>query len=201
MSRPVKKVSMQTIETLRKECQANKVFDAVCHVFALRKRTRSRVSVLGLQQAMEAEGFGYTREDYRRVLAFLASQGIGTLQKSRQGTIRSLEGIDITLQSLGKAAVTKEGELKPKAPKARKYSDIKADAEKIHTQDFLLDPKQKSIPKPLPIRKPSPYPSFLTVLIEGKPVVFTGPQDLTPETLADFLVDFRKVSTKTEVSQ
>lgn len=184
------KSTMNMVEALRKEASSNKVFDAVCHVFALRKRTRARVTIHGLQLYMTAEGFKFTNEEYKNVITFLARIGVGKLMTNRAGKVTGLSDITLTLQSLGKAAVTKEATaFKNRAQTQTKFQDLSAEIGKIHQTNFI-EGKSK-----LPIRQSQAYPAFLTVLIEGKPINFAGPNNLTADNLADFLNQFKRVAT------
>lgn len=93
------------IDNLKKEAQTNEAFNAVCHMFALRKRARNDVTVEALTRRMEKEGFKYTKEQYVDILKTMSKLGIGKLDSTASGKVRALKDVKMTLQSIGKAAV------------------------------------------------------------------------------------------------
>lgn len=93
------------IETLKHDADKDAAFNAVCHVFALRKRARHMVSLRALTKKMEAEGFKYSTEQYASILKRLATLGVGRLETDAKGKVRALRDIKLTLQSIGKAAL------------------------------------------------------------------------------------------------
>lgn len=93
----------QVIEVLKNEIQINPVANAVLHVWALRRRARNSVTVSALTQRMTKEKFDFPKEEYAKFLKGLANLGLGTLETDKKGRVKALKGIDITLQSLGKA--------------------------------------------------------------------------------------------------
>lgn len=107
-------MEQKTLETktnvtkaLKDRAANSEVFRAMCEVFALRERTRQQVTVHSLTVKMQKAGHKFTRADYAKELAFLASYGIGSLIKSKTGVIRGLVKIDVTLQSVGQVALSK----------------------------------------------------------------------------------------------
>ena len=66
------KTNEQMIEALKVEVVKNPTFNAMCHVFALRRRTRSTIMVASLIQKMDKEGFNFDKASYIKTLQFLA---------------------------------------------------------------------------------------------------------------------------------
>lgn len=166
------KYTQETIDALKREAATNKAFNAVCHVFALRKRTRAMVTIHGLTLAMTSEGFHYSKKEYQRILSFLSRLNIGKLEVDKQGNSKALTNITVTLQSIGKAAVGNVTELKTKAKTPNKFFEL----------------ADKTIREPVNVTKkvvlpstPNEYPAFLTVMIEGQPVVFRIPANFTQD--------------------
>lgn len=103
------KVDRKSIAKMIKDRAENsKVFNAICHVFALRERTRQQVTIHSLSVTMQKEGFDFSRSDYMKELDFLASLNLGRIEKSRTGVIRALKDITVTLQSIGAVGVGKK---------------------------------------------------------------------------------------------
>lgn len=193
------------VESLHKYALKNKVFDAVCHVWALRQRSRRQVTVAGLMYAMKRDGFTqYSKAQYKEVLAFLASVGVGRLNSS--GT--ALLDVKISLQSLGQATLTvgqRTSNLKQHRNPALKFkklhllqnaeaasttaADIAAAAsEALHVKTFIEPVVAAETPRP-----GRTYPAFLTVLIEGKPIKFKASDNITADNLMQFLTQFKEV--------
>lgn len=101
----------QVIDKLRTRASTDAVFHAVAEVFAMRERTRQQVTLQSLMATMLKEGYKFNKEQYTSVLAFMATLGLGTLERDNKGRIRALKGISITLQSIGLAAVSKKDNL------------------------------------------------------------------------------------------
>jgi len=102
----------QIVEALRAECARNPILSAVCHVFAIRERARQQVTIGSLVLRMAQEGYKYTKGDYQNVLRFFANLGIGTLEfNPNNKEVRALKNIRLTLQSIGRAAVTTDNVL------------------------------------------------------------------------------------------
>lgn len=100
------------IETLKAAANKDKATANVLHMFALRGRARQRVTVDGLKQRMKKEGFDHDNQEYRSILKLLESVGIGRLQMDARGRVKALTDINLTLQSIGKAALGQEKALK-----------------------------------------------------------------------------------------
>lgn len=138
---------------LRAEAIRNPVFGAVATLFAMRQRARQQVTIAALSASMKKNGFLFERQDYEKVLSFLASLGLGTLYRSSKGRIRALKDVRVSLQSIGKAAHTGDVKLAPFKPQNR----------------FTKVPQVANKPKD------TVYKAKLSVLIEGTPVDFELP--------------------------
>lgn len=103
----------KVIEVLKQECERNKIFNAVMHVCALRKRARSSITVTGLAIRMRKEGFNYVPSDYSATLKILASVGLGTAKANSRGKVVALTNINVSLQSIGRAALGKSNSFIP----------------------------------------------------------------------------------------
>lgn len=197
-------VDDKVIISLRDEAKKNQVFNALCHMFVLRKRTRGRLTVTRLKQAMDAEGFTFTRKDYESTLRFLGSLGLGQLSLSPRGKVKALNNLKFRLQSIGNHALgsAKVAKLE-KRQEVNKYSEIVASQNDMHNKDFIENvtnvvakPSKKAT-----IRAEEPYPTFLTMLVGGKPINIPGPSNITPENLGEFIVQFKALTAKAKTSK
>lgn len=111
------------VACLRAEATKSPVFSALAHVFALRERTRSQITLSSLAASMKKEGFQYSRQDLEKALKFMASIGIGAIETDGRGRTRVLKGIKVTLQSVGLAAISKKDSLE-KFTLANKFSKL-----------------------------------------------------------------------------
>lgn len=168
------------VEALRAEAQGNKVFSAVCHIFALRERARRQVTIAALRNKMSIEGFEFTTAQLQSVLKFMASLGIGKLDQDSKGRIRALKEIKHTLQSIGNAAIAK-GE------KLDRYDAI---------DPLIKLPGATAAPQPhiqaVQVPKTAPasgYKTTLTIDMNGKMVNFELPHISGPEELGLLLAD------------
>lgn len=93
---------------LRDEADKNPVFKDLCHVLALRERSRNKLTVKSLVFSMQKEGFSHSSKDFENVLLFLASVGVGVIDKDIHGNVRSLSKIKYVLQNLGMIALNKQ---------------------------------------------------------------------------------------------
>lgn len=169
-----------TVELLKKEAMSDKMMRDIFHVMSLRERARNIITVGGLDQRMKKEGFNYERADYVKFLKFMASVGFGKLETDSKGKVLSLKDIRITLQSIGEAAMGQNTKLIPWKQR-NKYQPL---------------PEQ---PKPQAPQKASAdnvtgFPVSLTVVVNGKPVNFRIPKELTEWEIADLVVRFRDSS-------
>lgn len=155
----------EVVQRLKNEAENNKVFKAVCHLFVNRERTRQQITMPTLRLAMAREGHYYDKEAYIAILKFMASLGLGTLDKDFSGDIRALKDIRFTLQSIGDAALSKGEMLQTFVP----------------APDFKDLPKEQTV---VPLKSPrveeaSRYATSITVTLDGQPVSLPLPRGLT----------------------
>lgn len=93
--------------TLEQKAKSDAAFNAVCHVFALRERTRKQVMLNSLKVKMKKEGFDFSHEQYLEVIKFLASLGYGKLKHNRANRIVGLTEVRTKLQRIGEMALGK----------------------------------------------------------------------------------------------
>lgn len=165
------------IAELREEVKRNAVFKDIMHMLTLRKRTRGRLTVTRLKQAMEEEGFNYSRKQYESVLGFMGKLGLGTLSTSKRGKITALNGIKLRLQSIAEASLNVHSNLKTRQEQAR-YENLKPENARI------LHLENKS-----PIRE-STNPVFLTMSLNGKLVNIPGPNNISDSSIGEFIANF-----------
>lgn len=94
----------EIVSKLRERTKTNKAFDVIMHVFGLRERARSILTIDGLAQRMKANNFNFDYKDYVATFQFLAELGLGQLVTNSKGKVIALKGIKVSLQSMGKAA-------------------------------------------------------------------------------------------------
>lgn len=190
-------VDEKVIVSLRAEAKQNPVFNALCHMFVLRKRTRGRLTVTRLKQAMDAEGFTFTRKDYESALRFMGGLGLGQLSLSPRGKVKALNSLKIRLQSIGNAALGQAKVAKlEKRQEVNKYGEIVSMQNDMHNKEFIETPVVAKPSKKATIRAEEPYPTFLTMLVGGKPINIPGPANITPENLGEFIVQFKALTAK-----
>lgn len=195
------KQSGSMVQQLRDEAKRNQAFKDVCHMLAIRKRTRGRLTVTRLKQAMEEEGFNYSRSQYENILSFLGKLGLGVLSTSKRGKAKSLSNIKIKVQSIGAAALGQSPTLNLKR-EINRYEDIVSLSENVHDKQFVETatkapemPRIERKAKPNDVRKVSrAYPVFLTMLLDGKLVNIPGPSNITNENVGDFIAEFAVLS-------
>ncbi len=102
---------------LKGEAEINPAFAAVCLAWSMRERTRRQVMLSTLVVAMAAEGYNFAKEEYAKVLEFMASVGLGRLERDSKGRIRGLKDITVTLQSIGLASVSNKALIRFNPPK------------------------------------------------------------------------------------
>lgn len=107
---------LEVITKLREEAKKNPVANAFFLNCAMRRRSRSTVTLHSLLQKMKNEGFNFTSKQYEEVIKLLASLEIGKLDTDYKGRVRGLKDIGITLQSLGKAACANSTKLEVYKP-------------------------------------------------------------------------------------
>lgn len=115
-----------TVTLLRQEVAKSPALRDVCHVFALRERSRSQVTIQSLAATMKKEGFDYDRAAYVGVLRSLAKCKIGILKLSRNNRVQALVGINSTLQSIGMAGIDKRNTINPADLRPR-YTKVNAE--------------------------------------------------------------------------
>lgn len=183
--------NVQIVEALRREAQVNPAFNAVCHMFALRERARQQVTIGSLTLRMTQEGYNFKKTDYQKILKFLSTLGIGTIDIGPGNEVRALKNIHITLQSIGQAAVADKNVLEKFSP-AFDYQRIIAtvppttpDTTPKAVEAAPLKAKASNPP-------PAQYPVALTVNIDGKPFTFDLPKGLTTKELGELLAELHK---------
>lgn len=102
-----KKYSQSLSSRLKEEAGKSAAFNAMCHIFAMRERSRSVITIHNLIVSMSKEGFNFTKKEYTDVLTFLGSVGLGKLDYDSKGRLRALKNITATLQSIGLTALSK----------------------------------------------------------------------------------------------
>lgn len=98
-------VRKDIVTQLKEEASKSASFSAMCHVLALRERSRKQITLKNIVAVMHKEGFRYEKEDYSKNLHFLATLGVGSVDNDIKGNFRSLKDIRFSLQKLGQAAV------------------------------------------------------------------------------------------------
>lgn len=156
---------------LRDEADKNPVFKDLCHVLALRERSRNKLTVKSMVFSMQKEGFAYTAKDFQNVLLFLASVGIGVIEKDIHGNVRSLSKIKYVLQNLGMIALNKQ-------PLMRSI-------------DKTVKAPPLGLPKPVNAEKKMDKTKVEVRIFDR--VLF---MDMTPEQAARFLVELLEKSLK-----
>lgn len=189
------------ITELTMRAASDPVFRAVCQWFASRQRTRFEISARHLKARLEGENVANPRKTAESILRFLADLGLGTLELYPNGRLKGLGNIEYRLQSIGTVALRQSTELTAQVQK-QKYQDINVVSaqESVHKVDFVGDEKKKSTvaTKELPIRE-AKYPSFLTLIIEGKMVHIPG--DLvTPDNIGEVISEFKHMYRRTKES-
>lgn len=164
---------LAVIQALRSRCESSKTFNSMCHVFALRERTRRQITLGSLQASMMKEGFKFTKQQYAEELKFMANLGIGKLVLNKKGSVVALSNVLVTLQSIGLAAMTGVKELaafKP-AAKFKSLDEIFKTSAQVKPLPKLLEKKSP------PVAKPDDFQAYLTLVMDGKIIQY----DLLPE--------------------
>lgn len=180
MQTEISKTAPKSVITkLRDEASKNPIFKAVCQGFAIRDRTRAQVTIASLTQKMMKEGFNYSRKDYVSVLKVLADLGFGRLEMSARGKVKSLKDIKITLQSIGRAAVS-DSTVLTRANFSNKFKELPE--EKAHA---------KTIAGKIGMTKPKAYKAQLIVhFAKDEITTFTLPNGITEQQLGSFLARY-----------
>lgn len=165
--------SSTVVEQLKAEAKRDQVFSNVCHVFAARERARQQVTLEALWYNMQKHGFKHTKEQYEAVLKFLASRGIGHIERDSKNRIIALKGVKYTLQSIGRAALGERPSLDKNTVRAS-YKDIQP-------------MPQAFVDKSPTTRRADPYKIVVTLVINDKPVVLEVPSKIAPDELNKFI--------------
>jgi hypothetical protein len=170
---------------LLKESKENQAADAFFHVCAMRKRDRTTLTIKSITQRMKKEGFKFEVVQYEKILKLLAVLELGTLQVNKKGVPLALINIKAPLQSIGMAATGQPKKLEAFLP--TKKSSLVATAEMVKTSAAT-----KALwGSGATARGPHGYPVSITVVVNGKPVNFRVPKELTKDDIADLVVRFR----------
>lgn len=169
----------EMIEKLRNEANTNPAAKAIFILWGMRERARHNVTIHSLSQTMNREGFTFPKTTYEAFLRFLSTLGLGTLQTNSKGRVVALTGIKTALQSIGKVA-SGQGNI------------FKATKRKNRFQHVTTEVVDRRAPQALPQRATVESKIVLTVLINGKPINFQVPPDLTGEEVATLLNRFKE---------
>lgn len=167
------------IQALQAQATKSPAFNAMCHVFAMRERTRQQVTIANLVMTMTKEGFKFTKQDYLEELKFLASIGIGNLAWNARNKITMLKNIKVTLQSIGMSGLAKASKLETIQIPPR---FIKLPAEASTTLNF---PVVKETAPPLKLK--ANYKATLNVQHDGKQLVFELEKEIPVKDLLAFV--------------
>lgn len=169
-----------TIEALRKEAKNNVVFNAICHLFAMRERGRQQVTVPHLRLTLSHNGFHFTRAQVESSLQLLARLGIGRLSLDR-GNILALSDIKVTLQSIGAVALGSQDSLEKLASKIPqlKLADQLAKREAVKPIPATQDKQPSEVPK-----------TTLTFNVGGRPITLAVPTEISPTQLHSIIEAF-----------
>lgn len=105
-------IQKEVTDKLKEEVKNNQVANAVFHLLATRKRTRSSLTLLALTQRMQGEGFKYSKKQYGEVLNTMAKLGVGTAITNYKGHCTGLKGIQVNLSELGRSVFDDSGVVK-----------------------------------------------------------------------------------------
>lgn len=197
-----KEASNDITAKIKNRAETSKVFNILCHVFALRQRTRRQITIHSLFVTMTKEGFNFTKDDYRKELEFLAEIGIGTLERSKTGVVKALKNIKITLQSIGMTGVGKRPVLQaarlrnlytqlPETTTVAKQQ-VKPELPAI-TPNVVEAKKPKSAPAPQ-----ENYEATIAFKVNDKKMVVHLEPNVSPSELFAILFEINSKSTKSE---
>ncbi len=172
----------EVIETLRKKAGVDPVANAVFHMWAVRQRTAPSISIMSLVYRMKKEGFKFHKQQYAELLEFLASVGLGRLERSSKGRVKALKDIRFTLQSIGSAAVSRTGTFSHRKNRNR-YQELPQRVEQaIETVVKASTAAVEEAPK-AEVTKGLVKGLSLTFQVNGKPLRVHLPKDFTTEDL------------------
>lgn len=150
----------EVVKALQSEAAHNERFGAIMSMLSERQRGRGNLTIAGLRQKTAEMGGGFSIRDYEHVIQFLASLGLGIIQKNARGRITALTDIEHTLQSIGEAAI-KGNVTFTKFKKKMKFKKLDEKA-LVPNQKPILAPKGAVVQQQM----------FLVVMVDGKPTVF-----------------------------
>lgn len=165
----------QMVEALRNKAKEDKVANAIFHMFALRDRSRSDVTIVGLSQAMKHEGFNFKRDEYQKFLRFLSSIGIGQLMQDSKNKVKGIKDIHLTLESIGRAAIGKE------------IANLDAFVPRKKFNELIIIPKENKTEVKVGV----------SMSVNGRSYNIDLPEDLTNTEIASVLETIRGKSNKT----
>jgi hypothetical protein len=160
-------------KALKKETALNQAADAFFHVCALRQRNRNKLTIKSIYQKMLLKGFNYDRSHYEKILKVMADLDLGKLEVNKKGKTIGLTDIKIPLKKLG--ALVIEQKL------------LVSEATIVKTSEAT----KQQWGAGATARGPKGYPVSITVVVNGKPVNFRVPPELTTTDIADLVVRFR----------
>lgn len=172
---------MKIKTVLREVASRSKLAASVFYLFALRERSRSRLTVRNLMLKMKAEGFIFDKTDYLQFFNLLAECNIGHLERSSRGHLKALTDINFTLQSIGKVAVGKAEHLETFETRAIKQR-IKTDEQPIPFRPGLT--VKHPLTKEVLVK--------LMVTVDKKPWILDLPKDYTEEDIAKIICMLNK---------
>lgn len=159
----------EIVTQLRAEVNKSPAFNAICQVFALRERSRQRVTLNSLMATMAREGFDFTRDQYIEALKSLATLGIGVADYDSKGKFRSLKDIKTTLQSIGFSALSKKENL-DKQILPNIFTNLPGEgAPKKRSKTVLRKAQENVIAKPIEEQE---SPMLLKLIFHGKTATF-----------------------------
>lgn len=163
---------------LRDEASKNPAFSAICHNFALRERSRSEITLTSLYKTMTKEGFNYDKGQYARAFRFLAALGIGDLYNDAKGRLRKLMHINVALQVIALAALSKDDSATRERPKLRAVPKAK-----IETK------LQPQIPERNPLDDDM---SKISITSRGRTVTIILPNEQATKYLVQIIADAKR---------
>lgn len=166
------------IESLRQEAKRDEALRDVMHMFAGKERSfrQGKMTLSGLSQRMNADGFEHNERAYASVIQKLADAGLGTLEKTPNGAVLGLRHVNIVPKSLGSAVL--EGNT-PVKPYKRRNKYVKATPEKAAIQE--------PVEVTLPVSAPADLTVELKVIIKGQPVSVTIPKGMAAQDVATLI--------------
>lgn len=164
------------IAVLREIAGKSKLAASVFYLFAVRERARSRLTLRNLMLRMKVEGFTFDKTDYNQFFNLLADLQIGQLERGQRGQVKALRDINFTLQSVGKAAVSKIDHLVAFKPRGR----------------LRIDRPEPPFRPGLTIKAPSKTDIKIMVTVNSRPWYLDVPKDYTEEDIAKIICMLNK---------